>query len=141
MTLRFTLAGCCPSASAAFQPPAYQAQDTPLALSVSPMVFAVCGGTGSPAAGTPCGLASSGVPPSAGGTPLGWYGGCEVLTDQPSGVTCPPPALKTCTAASLADGEPGFFSSLPAASSRARIAGAASACCGAQAQIRYWWLR
>ena len=62
-------------------------------------------------------------PLAAGAMPLGWYGGCVVLTDQPSGVTCPPPPLTTCTAASRADGDPGRFSSLPSASSRARMRG------------------
>ena len=63
------------SAVAAFQPPAYQAHDTPFALSVSPMVFSFCGGSG-----WRDGSAESRLPPAAGGMPLGWYGGCRVLT-------------------------------------------------------------
>jgi hypothetical protein len=69
MTVRFAPGGCIASASAAFHPPAYHAHDIPLAVSVSPMVFAVCGGSvyfdGS---------AYRGSPPSAGGTAEGWYG-------------------------------------------------------------------
>lgn len=140
--MRFTEGGCLPSAPATFQPPEYQAQDTPLALSVSPMVRWRCGGSGWPSVLLPAGSAASSEPPSAGGTPLGCQGGCVVLTDSPSGVTCPPrPPLNTCTAPSLAEGEPGFFVSLPSASSTARMACGASACSGAQAQIRYWWFR
>src|SRR6476661_9551244 len=141
MMLRLTPGACMPSASAWFQPPAYQAHCTPRADSVSPMVRAVCGGTGTPLEALPAGSAMVSGPSAAGAMPLGWYGGCEVLTDQPSGVTCPPPLLTTCTAPTLAEGEPGFFVSLPSASSTARIAAGACSWRGAQAQIRYWWLR
>jgi hypothetical protein len=64
-----------PSASAALQPPAYHAHDTPFADSVSPTVLSVCGGTGSFA-----GSARSTEAPTAGAIPEGWYHGCEVLT-------------------------------------------------------------
>src|ERR1041384_957789 len=84
MTARFSFGSRFPSASAWFQPPAYQVHDTPFADKVSPIVFAVCGGTGLRA-----GSASSRFPPAAGGRPLGWYGGCEVFTVYPSGVTVP----------------------------------------------------
>src|SRR2546423_191006 len=117
MTRRFTLAGWRPSASAAFQPPAYHAHETPLALNVSPIVRCVWGGTGRPKPVVPFGSARSVDEASAGGTPLGWYGGCEVFTDSPSGVTCPPPLLTTCTAPTLADGEPGRLARRPSASS------------------------
>src|SRR5438552_12894621 len=121
MTRRFTDGGWRPSASAAFHPPAYQVHDTPLADSVSPIVRAVCAGPGSPLPGVPCGSAKASAPPSAGGIPLGWYGGCEVLTDRPSDITCPPPLLTTCTAPMFAEGDPGFFVSLPSASSTTRM--------------------
>src|SRR5437773_8758319 len=103
MTRRLASGGRWPSASARFQPPAYQAHDTPLADKVSPIVRMRCGGSGRPEPGVPPGSASVSSPPGAGGTPLGWYGGCVVLTDSPSGATCPPPLLTTCTAPSLAD--------------------------------------
>src|SRR5690349_13027716 len=136
MMLRFAAGGCVPSASALFQPPAYHAHDTPLADSVSPIVFAVCGGSGCPEPLVPAGSAITKGPFGAGGMPLGWYGGCEVLSDHPSGETCPPPLLNNCTAPTVAEGEPGRFSSLPLASSRTRIDAGALSCRGAQAHTR-----
>jgi len=54
-------------------------------------------------------------------------------------VTWPPiPPLYNSTAASLAEGEPGFFASLPSASRRTRITSGASGKRGAQAQISHW---
>src|SRR5882757_3487751 len=114
MMVRFSFAGRRPSASAAFQPPEYQAQLTFLADSVSPIVLADCGGKGAPMRASPLGSARSSEPSAAGGMPLGWYGGCEVLTEKPSGVTCPPmPPLWVCTAPSRAEGESGVFESFP----------------------------
>src|SRR3954468_1872471 len=101
----------------------------------------VCGGTGAPFDAFPAGSASAAGPLAAGAMPLGWYGGCDVLTDQPSGVTWPPPLLNNCTAPSRAGGDPGRFSSLPLASSLARIDAGAFSWRGAQAQTRYWWFR
>ena len=72
------------SASAWFHAPAYQAQLTPLADSVSPIVFVLAesiGGSGMlPAEPAPAGSASRASPPAAGAVPLGWNGGCVVLT-------------------------------------------------------------
>src|ERR1043166_2761979 len=84
MIARFSLGSRLPSASAWFQPPAYQAHETPFADSVSPIVFADCAGTGLRA-----GSASSRFSPAAGGRPLGWEGGCGGFTVYPSGVTVP----------------------------------------------------
>jgi hypothetical protein len=64
-----------PSFVASLQPPAYQAQLTPFAESVSPMVLSREGGSGWRA-----GSARLTSAPAAGGMPLGWYGGCVVLT-------------------------------------------------------------
>ncbi len=55
-----------PSARAAFHAPAYQTQSIPFAVSVSPIVFSVCGGSGAFA-----GSARAGSPPAAGAMPLG----------------------------------------------------------------------
>src|SRR3954470_19183051 len=102
-----------------FQAPAYHAQDTPFAERVSPMVFAVWAGRGFFA-----GSARTTLPPAAGAMPLGWYGGWEVLTAYPSGVTAP---SKTCTGPWSTDlGESGRFLSVPSASSCARIEAGAS---------------
>src|SRR2546423_12391115 len=70
MTLRFAFGSCRPSASASFQPPAYHAQLTPFAESVSPIVFSLSGGTGWSASS-----ARSRLAPAAGGGPPGWDGG------------------------------------------------------------------
>ena len=107
---------------------------------------AVCGGIGSPASKKavrkPLGLAWVRGPSAAGGMPLGWYGGCVVLTDQPSGVTLRPRLLLAiCTAPTLADGEAARFSSFALASSRTRMLAGASAWRGVQAQISHWWFR
>src|SRR5947207_12845530 len=80
MMLRFADAGCMPSATARFHAPAYHAHETPFAESVSPIVLAVCGGSGNCA-----GSARSGLPLGAGGTPVGWYAGRPVLAAEPSG--------------------------------------------------------
>jgi hypothetical protein len=61
--------------------PEYHAQVTPLAVRVSPTVFAVCGGRVFETAGS----ATRASPPAAGALPLGWYGGCIVVTAEPSG--------------------------------------------------------
>src|SRR5262245_55255204 len=102
------------------------------------MVFMVEGGSGRPMRSLPFGSASSSGPPSAGGMPLGWYGGWVVLTDYPSGVTWPPsPTVYVLTAPSFADGESGYFFSLPFSSSTARMNGGASLNSGTQARTRY----
>src|SRR2546430_4306580 len=67
MTLRFAFGSCRPSASASFQPPAYHAQLTPFAESVSPIVFSLSGGTGWSAAS-----ARSRLAPAAGGEAPRW---------------------------------------------------------------------
>src|SRR3954470_8798303 len=87
MIERFSSGACVPSCTAAFHAPVYHAQLMPFAESVSPIVFVVCGGSVWRA-----GSVKRGSPPFAGGTADGWYGGCVVLTDQPSGVTSPPVA-------------------------------------------------
>src|SRR4051812_38162475 len=135
--VRLAPGGCWPSASACLYAPAYQAHDTPFCDSKSPIVVAVCGGSGKLPC-VPAGSASSFGPFAAGGIPLGWYAGCDVLSDHPSGLTCPPPELNTRTAPSLAEGESGRFWSLPLASRRTRIDSGALSCFGAQAQTRYW---
>src|SRR5512138_1220024 len=134
MTLRFSFASRRPSASAAFQPPLYQAQETPFAESVSPTVFSVCG-----ASGWRAGSARSRLPPAAGGMPLGWYGGCVVFTDQPSGE---PEPSKNCPTPCITEaGEVGRFCRLPAASRRAFAVSGALSLRGVQAQISHRWLR
>src|SRR5256885_9997349 len=85
MTLRFAFGSCRPSASASFQPPAYHAQLTPFAESVSPIVFSLSGGTGWSAAS-----ARSRLAPAAGGRPLGRDGGARGVPPVPAGR--PPPA-------------------------------------------------
>src|SRR5580765_5811269 len=96
MIMRFASGGRRPSATASFHASAYQAQEISFAESVSPIVFAVCGGSG-------CfdGSARSGLPPGAGGVPLGWYGGSPACTAYPSGVTWP--SWETCTRPSSTD--------------------------------------
>src|ERR1041385_1647955 len=106
MTLRFAFGSWRPSARAASQPPAYQAHETPFAESVSPIVLSV-----NAAAGWRAGSARSGLPPGAGGMPLGWYDGCEVLTRNPSGDERP--SNPGTGPLSALDGEPGIFFSLP----------------------------
>src|SRR5215813_6558019 len=73
------------SLAARFHAPAYQAHVIPFAVSVSPIVCAVCGGSVDEFAGS----ARRGSPPAAGALPLGWYGGCIVLIANPSGVRMP----------------------------------------------------
>src|SRR5256885_4458455 len=85
MTLRFAFGSCRPSASASFQPPAYHAQLTPFAESVSPIVFSLSGGTGWSAAS-----ARSRLAPAAGGVPLGWDGGRGGVSPVAAGGPRPP---------------------------------------------------
>src|SRR3954449_5798282 len=66
MTLRFSSGGRRPSATPRFQPPAYQAQPTPFADSVSPIVAARCGRTGAFQVLLPAGSAGSRSPPAPG---------------------------------------------------------------------------
>src|SRR6266404_4485099 len=80
MTLRLAFGVCIPSATAAFQAPAYQVQSTPFFVKVSPIVVLVWGGSGCFA-----GSARRRSPPGAGGMPLGWYGGDVVFTTKSSG--------------------------------------------------------
>src|SRR2546430_9650428 len=93
MTLRFAFGSCRPSASASFQPPAYHAQLTPFAESVSPIVFSLSGGTGWSASS-----ARSRLAPAAGGVALRWdrgVGGVSPLSaggpPPPENFTPPPP--------------------------------------------------
>ena len=76
ITLRFASGACMPSFSAAFHAPAYHAQETPFADSVSPTVLCVCGGSDCLRAS-----AKRASPPGAGGTREGWYGGWLVLSE------------------------------------------------------------
>src|SRR5258706_15758789 len=102
----------------------------PFAESVSPIVFAVWGGIGFFA-----GSGRSRLPPFAGAIPLGWYGGCAVLSAKPSGEIGP---SKTCTGPCMIEaGDPGLFLSLPLASSCARIDAGAVGNADAHAQISH----
>lgn len=58
-----------------------------------------------------------------------------MLTVKPSAVTSSVPVLYTLTAPMLAEGESGFFFSLPSASSTTRNLSGASTNFGVQAQI------
>src|SRR6187455_2096491 len=134
MIARLAWGSCRPSATAALQPPAYHAQDTPFADSVSPTVLSVCGGTGDFA-----GSARSSAAPAAGAMPEGWYQGCEVLTAYPSGVTWP---SKICIGPSSTDaGDAGRRLTRPFSSSCARIDAGASRNSGVHAQTSQKWLR
>src|ERR1043166_9635654 len=82
MIRRFSSGACRPSARARCQPMAYQAQLTPFSDKVSPIVLAACGGKGWRRRSVPFGSAKSRLPSAAGGTPLGWYGGCVVLMER-----------------------------------------------------------
>src|SRR5256885_14232440 len=93
MTLRFAFGSCRPSASASFQPPAYHAQLTLFAESVSPIVFSLSGGTGRSAAS-----ARSRLAPAAGGGPPGrdrggGGGSPEPPRGPPAPRNFPPPPL------------------------------------------------
>src|SRR2546430_17518565 len=81
MTLRFAFGSCRPSASASFQPPAYHAQLTPFAESVSPIVFSLSGGTGWSASSARSRLA----PAAGGGAPRWGRGGAGGSPGAPGG--------------------------------------------------------
>src|SRR5215831_12675191 len=115
ITRRRRSGGCIPSWSARFQAPAYHAHVTPLALSVSPMVFCVCG-----ARVWRVGSVPRGSPSGAGGTRDGCQGGCVVLTENPSGVTAP--SRSSGGPSSTEAGDPGRVLSQPRSSSWARRA-------------------
>src|SRR5271169_256334 len=128
MTFRGAPAGCMPSRTASFHDSEYQAQSRPFVDSVSPMVFSVCGGRG-----FRFGSAKRESPPAAGGILLGSYGGCMVLTANPSGVIAP--SLMYCGGPlSALAGELGLRASLPSASRTATSFGGALGKTGLQAQ-------
>src|SRR4029077_10270685 len=134
MTVRGASGGCMPSRRAASQPPAYHAHDTPRAERVSPIVLWVCGGNGLPA-----GSANRGSPPGAGGTWLGWKGGCSVFTAKPSGVTLP--SRNDGGPVSADAGESGVRSSPPSGARRARSDAGASEKTGVHAHTSQKWFR
>src|SRR5664279_5748721 len=114
MTLRGAAGGCMPSFNAAFHAPEYHTHVTPLALSVSPIVFCVCGGS------VCCfGSVPRGSPSGAGGTREGCHGGCVLLTEYPSGVTSPS-RTKIGAPFNADAGESGLVLSQPRASISAR---------------------
>src|SRR5260221_3869791 len=84
MIARLSAGGRRPWAFAAFHATASHAHESFFAESVSPMVFAVCGGTGYFA-----GSATSRLAPAAGAMPLGWYGGFGVFGTEAAGVDHP----------------------------------------------------
>src|SRR5215470_19752001 len=130
MTRRGSSGGCMPSSTARSHAPAYHAHETPAADSVSPIVFAVCGGSVCCA-----GSAKRGSPPFAGGTRDGWYGGCAVFTEYPSLVTSPPARMGAPDSTEV--GELGRGLSHPRSSSCGRSAGGAVGSTGVHAKTSH----